>query len=73
VRVVIAPDKLKGTYSADEAAQALARGWGARRQDDLRLVPLAEIPGLVSGGTIRHSLVVVALYYFDLWQRNQSL
>jgi glycerate kinase len=42
VRVVIAPDKLKGTYSAAEAAQALARGWGARRQDDLRLVPLAD-------------------------------
>jgi glycerate kinase len=42
VRVVIAPDKLKGTYSADEAARALARGWGSRRQDDLRLVPLAD-------------------------------
>ena len=42
MRVVIAPDKLKGTYSADEAARALARGWGARRQDDLRLVPLAD-------------------------------
>ncbi len=42
MRVVIAPDKLKGTYSADEAAQALARGWGSRRQDDLRLVPLAD-------------------------------
>jgi glycerate kinase len=42
VRVVIAPDKLKGTYSADEAARALARGWGSLRQDDLRLVPLAD-------------------------------
>jgi glycerate 2-kinase len=42
VRVVIAPDKLKGTYSADEAARALARGWRSRRQDDLRLVPLAD-------------------------------
>jgi len=42
VRVVIAPDKLRGTYTADEAARALARGWGAHRQDDLRLVPLAD-------------------------------
>jgi len=42
VRVVIAPDKLRGTYSADEAAQALARGWRSRRQDDLWLVPLAD-------------------------------
>src|SRR3954470_16093925 len=42
MRVVIAPDKLKGTYSADEAARALARGWRSRRQDHLRLVPLAD-------------------------------
>jgi glycerate 2-kinase len=43
VRVVIAPDKLKGTYAADEAAAALARGWQARRPDDvLELVPLAD-------------------------------
>jgi glycerate 2-kinase len=42
VRVVIAPDKLKGTYSAEQAAQALARGWGSRSRADLRLVPLAD-------------------------------
>ena len=35
-----------------------------------RLVPVSEIPGLVAGGKIRHSLVVVALYHFDLWQRG---
>jgi len=34
-----------------------------------RLVPVAEFPGLVAGGKIRHSLVVVALYFFELWQR----
>jgi glycerate kinase len=40
---VIAPDKLKGTYSALEAAHALARGWAAVRPDDqLELVPLAD-------------------------------
>lgn len=38
-----------------------------------RLVPVAEIPRLVSTGQIRHSLVVVALYHFELWQeRNQT-
>ena len=42
MRVVIAPDKLKGTYSADQAAQALARGWCEHRRDDLQLVPLAD-------------------------------
>jgi ADP-ribose pyrophosphatase len=35
-----------------------------------RLVPAADIPGLVAGGKIRHSLVVVALFHFDLWQRS---
>jgi ADP-ribose pyrophosphatase len=33
-----------------------------------RLVPAAEIPGLVASGQIRHSLVAVALYYFELWR-----
>ena len=43
MRLVIAPDKLKGTYSAAEAAEALARGWRSRRAgDQLELVPLAD-------------------------------
>lgn len=35
-----------------------------------RLVPVADAPGLVAAGTIRHSLVVVALHFFDLWRRG---
>ena len=35
-----------------------------------RLVPAADIPQMVAAGTIRHSLVVVALYFFELWQRG---
>lgn len=35
-----------------------------------RLVPVAEIPQLVADEKIGHSLVVVALYHFDLWQRR---
>jgi ADP-ribose pyrophosphatase len=35
-----------------------------------RLVPVAEIPKLVADEKIGHPLVVVALYYFDLWQRG---
>jgi len=31
-----------------------------------RLVPVSEIPNLVATGQIRHSLVVVALYHFEL-------
>jgi ADP-ribose pyrophosphatase len=37
-----------------------------------RLVPVADIPDLVTGGKIRHSLVVVALFHFDLWRRRNS-
>jgi 8-oxo-dGTP pyrophosphatase MutT (NUDIX family) len=35
-----------------------------------RLVPIAEIPKLVAEEKIKHPLVVVGLYYFDLWQRG---
>lgn len=35
-----------------------------------RLVPVADIPDLVANAKIRHSLVVVALFHFDLWQRR---
>lgn len=35
-----------------------------------QLLPLTELPALVAAGRINHSLVVVALYYFDLWQRG---
>jgi 8-oxo-dGTP pyrophosphatase MutT (NUDIX family) len=35
-----------------------------------RLVPVAEIPQLVADEKISHSLIVVALYHFDLWRRG---
>ncbi len=35
-----------------------------------RLVPSDDLPRLVADGTIRHSLVAVAIYHFDLWQRG---
>lgn len=35
-----------------------------------RLVPVGEIPQLIAAGLVRHSLVVVALYYLELWQRG---
>jgi 8-oxo-dGTP pyrophosphatase MutT (NUDIX family) len=37
-----------------------------------RLVPVEELSNLVSSGQIRHSLVVVALYHFELWRRVQA-
>lgn len=35
-----------------------------------RLVPVSEIPELVASGKIRHSLVVAALFYFELARRR---
>ena len=35
-----------------------------------RLVPANEIQHLVARGRIRHSLVALALYYFELWERG---
>ena len=35
-----------------------------------RLVPVSDLPKLVADEKIGHSLVIVALYYFDLWQRG---
>ena len=37
-----------------------------------RLVPIADVGELVATGKIRHPLVVVALYHFDLWLRREE-
>ena len=37
---------------------------------ETRLMPVTEIPQLVADEKIGHYLVVVALYHFDLWQRE---
>ncbi len=42
--------------------------WDHGEDMETRLVPAVEIPKLVADEKIGHSLVVVALYYFDLWQ-----
>lgn len=35
-----------------------------------RLVAVGDLPRLVGQGNIKHTLVVAALYHFDLWQRG---
>jgi len=43
MRVLIAPDKFKGTLSATAAARAIARGWRrARPQDRLAFLPISD-------------------------------
>lgn len=44
--------------------------WDHSEELVTRLVPVAEVPKLVADEKIGHSLVVVALYHFDLWQRG---
>jgi len=36
-----------------------------------RLVPWADVPGLVASGVIRHSLAIVALYQYELYHRGK--
>jgi 8-oxo-dGTP pyrophosphatase MutT (NUDIX family) len=44
--------------------------WDSGEDLVTRLVPADEVAALVAAGQIRHSLVVVALYHFDLWRRG---
>ena len=44
--------------------------WDSGEDMLTRLVPLAEVPALVATGKIKHPLVIVALYYLDLFQRE---
>jgi 8-oxo-dGTP pyrophosphatase MutT (NUDIX family) len=58
------------TVLIEECALRHPVQWDSGEDMLTRLVPVAEIPQLVSAGKIRHPLVVVALYYFDLWLRG---
>src|SRR6266850_7898351 len=43
LQILIAPDKFKGTLTAQQAADAIARGWRtARPQDGLDLLPISD-------------------------------
>jgi glycerate 2-kinase len=43
LKVLIAPDKFKGTLSARAAAEAMARGWRQNRPDDsIELLPISD-------------------------------
>jgi len=46
--------------------------WDHAEELITKLVPLAELPGLVASGKIRHPLVVVALYHYELLQRGSK-
>lgn len=45
--------------------------WDSGEDMVTRLVPVRDVPGHVASGRIKHPLVVVALYYFELDRRKQ--
>ena len=55
-KILIAPDKFKGTLSATEAAKAIASGWQTARPDD----ELIQLP-ISDGGEGFGSLMAKAL------------
>ena len=43
LRVLVAPDKFKGTLTAHEAAGAIVNGWwSARPQDEMEMLPMSD-------------------------------
>ena len=66
MRILIVPDKFKGTLTAHQAARAIARGWKtARPGDSLNLLPMSDggdgFGEILSGllGAKRRSLLTV--------------
>jgi ADP-ribose pyrophosphatase len=47
--------------------------WDHGEDLETRLVPVQDIPALIASGAIRHSIIIAALYAFELWSRNQNL
>lgn len=65
MKIVVAPDSFKGSATAREVAEAIARGWRSRRDDELVLLPLADggegtLAAFESSvaGSIRHRVTV---------------
>lgn len=43
MRILVVPDKFKGTLTAQQAAEAISRGWqAARPSDELELLPMSD-------------------------------
>jgi glycerate kinase len=70
MKVLIIPDKFKGTLTAQQAAEAIAAGWNqARPDDDLQLLPMSdggdgfgEVISHLLGGALQHCKTVNAAH-----------
>jgi len=60
------------TVLVENCRQMHAVEWDSGEDIITRLVPVADIPGLIRSGRIQHSLVVVALYHFELWRQSHQ-
>jgi 8-oxo-dGTP pyrophosphatase MutT (NUDIX family) len=60
------------TVIVENCAPHHATDWDSGEDLVTRLVPIDSVAELVASGKIRHSLVVVALYHFDLWRRGRQ-
>jgi len=70
MKVLIVPDKFKGTLTAEEAADAMANGWKeARPGDELELLPMSDggdgfgdVMARLLGGTVQESKTLNAAH-----------
>ena len=58
------------SFLARDVQLTKAPCFDATEHATVRLVPLAEIPGLIADGTISHALVVVGFYWLSLYERG---
>lgn len=60
------------TVLVQECVQRHPLDWDHGEDLEIRLVPVSEVPRLIVSGVIRHSMIIAALYAFDLWRRQQE-
>lgn len=60
------------TFLAAGARQVSAPAPDENEEIAVKLVPVADVPELVSAGRIDHALVVAALYWWELHERTPT-
>lgn len=60
-------------FLAPDASYHRAPQFDGTEHTVVRLIPLSDVPALISDGTINHALVIVAFYRFWLYQQQYQL
>lgn len=58
------------TILVQNCVQKYPLEWDAGEDMNIHLVPAEDIPHLVASGVIRHSVMVAALHYYQLWKNK---